>query len=283
MIAWMSKRYAAASCAVLTGMGVVFGAGAALAGPVVTTNSVYALDASEPGLPNYTPSVAIPAIETIMPGSVPADASFSYTYPTSGTAAANAGNPGVVQGSLSGQYAAPYAQDGQQINSPYWSAGGGTITVTFSNEKTYFGLLWGSVDSYNSLVFNNVSSTGVVTQVAALTGSSVLTGANGSQTVGGAVWLNMDFLNGNDFNQVVFSDNPASASFEFAAISTNTANVPITPASQGGSFNQPGINVPEPGSFALLSVGAAMCGVARRRRRVTGALPPAGGRGPSAR
>jgi hypothetical protein len=263
--ALFTKRGCKIATAVVAGTTTLTLAHATLAGGIVTTTSVYALDASEPGLPNYTPSVGVPAIETINPNSVPADASFSYTYPTPGTAAAAAGNPGIVQGSVSGLYAAPYDQDGQQINSPYFSAGGGAITVSFSNEKTYFGLLWGSVDTYNSLVFNNVSATGVVTQVAALTGSSVLTNADGAQTVGGAVWLNMDFLNGNEFNQVVFSDSPAEASFEFAAISTNSVNVPLVSASQGGSYTQAGVNVPEPGSIALF--GAGLIGLAVSARR----------------
>jgi hypothetical protein len=239
----------------------------ASAGPIVTTNSVYALDASEPGLPSYTPTVAVPAIETINPASLPSDASITFTQPAAGSSAAGAGNAGIVQGSLANFYAAPYAQDGQQINSQYFSAGGGAITITYTNEKTYFGLLWGSADSYNSLVFNNVSATGVITQVAALTGNSVLSGANGSQTVGGAVWLNMDFLNGNDFNQIVFSDNPSNASFEFAAVSTNSVNVPITPTSQGGSYAQPGINVPEPASVALFAAGLVALGAAAHRRK----------------
>jgi hypothetical protein len=243
-------------------LGLCAAPGASLATQITT--SVYQLDSSEPGLPNYTPSVSIPAIETINPYNVPADASFTYSYPAGGN---SGGAPGIVQGSLSGKYAAPYAQDGQQINSPYYSAGGGVITVDYSNEKTYFGLLWGSVDSYNLLTFNNVTTVNgvkTITQVAQLTGNSVLSGANGAQNVGGAVWLNMDFLNGNQFNEVTFTDSPTSASFEFAAISTNTANVVLSGA--GVTYTEAGISVPEPGALSLFAAGLAGLFYSARRR-----------------
>jgi hypothetical protein len=235
-------------------------AGAAYGGTIQTTTSVYQLDSSEPGLPNYIPSVTIPAIETINPTSLPADASLTLTPSANGTQ-----EPGIVTGSLSGQYAAPYSQTGKLITNSYFSAGLGKITINYSSEKTYFGLLWGSVDSYNSLIFNNVKTVNGVTtttQVAALTGNSVLSGANGNQAVGGAVWLNMDFLNGFSFNQVVFADTNNQVSFEFAAVSTNSVNVPITP---GGSYDEPGITVAEPSSLAAL--GAGLLGIAAIARR----------------
>ena len=270
-MASITKRGPAAILGLLIGAAALAMGQTAAAGTIQVTTPVYQLDSSEPGLPNYTPSVAIPAIETINPNAVPSDASFTYVQPTPGSAAASAGQAQIVQGSVSGQYAAPYSQNGLPITSSYYSAGGGQIIVNFNDEKTYFGLLWGSVDAYNSLVFNNVPTVNGVTtvpQVAALTGNSVLTGANGNQAVGGAVWLNMDFLNSNDYNQVVFSDIPSEASFEFAAISTNTADVPIVPTSQGGTYSQPGIStaVPEPASLALFGAGLAAIAVFSRRR-----------------
>lgn len=141
------------------------------------------------------------------------------------------------------------------------------ITVDFSNEKTYFGLLWGSVDTYNVLTFNNVTYVNgvkTITKVAQLTGSSVISNATGDQTVGGAVWLNMNFLNGFQFNQVTFTDSPSTASFEFASISTNTTNVQIN--GPGVSYSEPGIAVPEPAALALLGPGLAGIAWIRRRR-----------------
>lgn len=84
------------------GLASLMGASAS-AGTVQITTSVYQLDSSEPGLPNYVPSVAIPPIETIDPNHVPADATVTFTYTTPN----GGGAPGIVQGSLSGKWAAP--------------------------------------------------------------------------------------------------------------------------------------------------------------------------------
>ena len=91
-----------------------------------------------------------------------------------------------MQGSLSNVYAAPYlsgsngTQFGDSTNGPdattYLTTGGGSVTLTLPGHESYIGLLWGSVDSYNTLTLYNGSIV-----VGTVTGSDVATNADGNQ------------------------------------------------------------------------------------------------------
>src|SRR5882757_7129869 len=71
------------------------------------------------------------------------------------------GDGRAVQGAASGLYAAPFLSggNGSLFGNPangadtttYLSTGIGSITLTLPSFAKYFGLLWGSVDSYNTL------------------------------------------------------------------------------------------------------------------------------------
>ncbi|MDA8136091.1 MAG: PEP-CTERM sorting domain-containing protein [Desulfobacteraceae bacterium] len=64
----------------------------------------------------------------------------------------------IVSGSLSGKYAAPYNNSymSAKDSTKYMSADpSGYYSTTFATTYTYFGLFWGSVDSYNTLSFYN--------------------------------------------------------------------------------------------------------------------------------
>jgi len=95
-------------------------------------------------------------------------------------------------GSISGQWAAPYFSgntasvfgetptSGQDASQYLAVQGGGTATLTFGSAEKYLGILWGSVDTYNTLSFYNGS-----TLIGSLTGSQIQSDASGDQGANG--------------------------------------------------------------------------------------------------
>jgi hypothetical protein len=104
-----------------------------------------------------------------------------------------------VTGSLSGVHAAPFITNSNgalfgdnTINGPdstqYVTTGTGSITFTFSASEKYFGLLWGSVDTYNTLEFFDSTNKSLGT----ITGTDVNSMANGDQGPGGSIYVNIN-------------------------------------------------------------------------------------------
>jgi hypothetical protein len=159
------------------------------------------------------------------------------------------GDGGAVQGALSGRYAAPFLSggNGSLFGNPangadtttYLSTGIGTITLTLPGPEKYFGLLWGSVDTYNSLeLFNGASLVGTVT------GTDVTAGANGNQGALGTFYVNIsDDL---AFNKVKL----ISTQYAFEA-----DNVAYGVAA-----------IPEPGTIAIFGAGLLAFGWLVRRK-----------------
>ena len=118
-----------------------------------------------------------------------------------------------VTGSVANLYAAPYVNAGQDLSvfgnvagaadaTQYLTTGstgsyaGASIAFNFSSPEDYFGLLWGSVDSYNTLTFYNGLAV-----VGTVTGPDVLNPANGYQGSGGSAYVNI--LSSSPFTSVV--------------------------------------------------------------------------------
>ena len=148
----------------------------------------------------------------------------------------NLSNADIVAGSVAGQYAAPYLSGAQasffgQTNGPdstnYIAVGkGGSATFTFQMPQSYFGVLWGSVDSYNALSFYSRS-----TLVGTISGADIEVGANGDQGLNGTYYLNV--FSTLTFDEVIASS--AGVAFEFDDVAYD-----------------PPPSIPEPSSLAIL-------------------------------
>jgi hypothetical protein len=142
----------------------------------------------------------------------------------------------VVTGSVSGKYAAPYIADtGLRDHTPYLtvpgpnSNGTGSFKVALASTADYFGLLWGSMDTYNTLTFWHQGSV-----VGSFTGSDVADPtATGNQGVAGQ----NRYVNFSDFLFDEFELHSNGFAFE-------VDNIAVAP-------------VPEPGTIFLMGLGVA--------------------------
>ncbi len=155
-----------------------------------------------------------------------------------------------VQGSQSGLFAAPYLSNGNGAlfgdpnNGPdtttYLSTGTGSVTLALPGQEKYLGLLWGSVDNYNSLSLYNGA-----TLVGTVTGTDVTSSANGDQGMFGTFYANITSTA--SFDRVVALS--SSYAFEFD-------NVAYNPSA-----------VPEPSSLVLMLCGTVGLVTYKRTRR----------------
>jgi hypothetical protein len=217
-----------------------------------------------------TTTVSATAVLSGSVGGVPAGADYYETFdsltPGSSATAMLAGGLTVsfapdgkaVQGAQSGQYAAPFLSGGNGAMfggqgdgadaTTYLTSGGpnGSTTLMFDTQQKYLGLLWGSVDDYNTLEFFSGGAS-----VASFNGLNVgnSTGTNncigGNQGALGTCYVNINFLTGS-FDKVVATSN--AYAFEFDNV----------------AFSQTPVGVPEPQTWAMFGLGLLLVGSAYR-------------------
>lgn len=172
------------------------------------------------------------------------------------------GTAGLVTGSETDVYAAPYISGAEATwldqtagpdILPYLTAGstsadpGSAVTLTFQSEQTLFGLLWGSVDTYNTIsVYNGDTLLGEIT------GSEVSADADGDQGADGTDYVEISSTTA--FDKLVFTS--SNYAFEFTGL---TYDAPVQ--------NNEAVPMPEPGSLMLFGAGLAFLGVARLATR----------------
>ena len=175
----------------------------------------------------------------------------------SGITVTFATNGQVVNGPLDSTYAPPYLSSGNgtQFGDPtngadttnYLTSGsygaivGAEATLTFPGVEKYMGLLWGSVDSFNTLTFyNGATPVGTVTgnDVSAVAGPGNC--SDGNQSTKGTCYVNINLLAG--FDRVVATS--SSYAFEFDNV----------------AFGINAIGVPEPGVVSMFLLGLLMLG-----------------------
>jgi len=173
---------------------------------------------------------APPAITNILSFSSYTDFNSGFALPSG-----YSGSGSVVNGNLSGVYAAPAGD-----TSNYLTVGGGqSITITPGGTHNVFGLYWGSVDSYNSISFIDGLST------TTFTGLDVSALANGNQTI--------DQTN----LYVTFMDIP------FTSVVLNSGQNAFE------TDNHLVGDVPEPSTIALIGMALlSMFGIGLMRKRV---------------
>ena len=159
------------------------------------------------------------------------------------------GSGEIVQGAVSGKYAAPYnssvmssADTTKYVTVPDPDgASSGSATVALGGTYNYFGIFWGSVDDYNTLSFYKDDGL-----VAEYTGTDITTpnAANGNQSAP-STNLYVNFFDLPDFDSFMMS----SSQFAFEA-----DNIAV------------GVNpVPEPATMLLF--GSGLLGLAGFRKR----------------
>jgi hypothetical protein len=170
------------------------------------------------------------------------------------------GNGLVVNGSVSGVYAAPFFGPGQDTTN-YVEVGPGNDPekISYSGPKDFFGLYWGSIDTYNTLDFYSGS-----TLVKSYTGADILPlTANGNQTSFASNRYVEFFFSGVTYDNVVLGSSGPCAP-------NSSCNFPGSTAAF--EFDNVATSAPEPATWIMMLLGFAGLGFVAYRRTKKGSV-----------
>jgi hypothetical protein len=175
--------------------------------------------------PGYSISFAVANNEGVVQGMTPG----AHAVPVAGV---NGASPEYLTGGFGSALTSNIADSGN-----YFSTGFGTITITFDTPQTSFALLWGSIDTGNSLTFNDAANFVVTgTQVQAAAAGFV---SNGFQGPGGSAYVVVNTLT--PFTTVTARS--STISFEFGGVAASME--PFV------------FDTPEPATLLLVGLGIA--------------------------
>jgi hypothetical protein len=168
----------------------------------------------------------------------------TFDFDTPGTTPVTIGGGVITTGTTSGLFAQPFGSSGNYYSVGPSTSSPGTIDLSSFGDIFAISILWGSIDTYNTLEF--IDSVGNV--IADFTGTEIVAPANGDQS------------------------NPATnrvVQFNFGGGDESlVAGIRLTSPQNAFELDNIAVNpVPEPATWAMMLLGFGAVGFAMRRRR----------------
>jgi hypothetical protein len=184
-------------------------------------------------------------ISSITPGTNPySGPTPTYDFDTPGTTPTTVSGGVITTGTTPGLYAQPYGSVGNYYSVGPSTTSPGYIDLTGFGDIFNLSLLWGSVDSYNTLYFLDSG----FNILASFSGNDIFNPANGNQT------------DPNTNPLVSFGlDGGSESQFAWLAMTSDQNAFEIDDITING--------VPEPATWAMMLLGFGAIGFAMRRRK----------------